>query len=149
MELLPTILEDKAICNLMNTHKTSIHVAILVKRNKIIAMATNKVGSRSRGAGWSDCTIHAERNVVKELGDFNKMNGACMYVFRISKAKTKVGAEKIQSSEPCYDCHLFLEKCVREYGLSRIFYSTNQFVELDLAIRPDRKDSVHYATRHG
>ena len=138
MEFLPEILEDKSIINMLGS-KINIHVAVLVKRNKLIAMATNKVGSRSRGAGWSDCSIHAEKNVVRELGDFNKMNGASMYVFRISSASDKIGLEKIQNSVPCHDCHLFLEKCVREYGLMRIFYSTNQFVELDLALRPRKK----------
>ena len=62
---VPDILEDKTIMNLIHAHKTSIHVAIIVKRNKVIAMATNKIGTRSRGAGWSDCTIHAEKNVVR------------------------------------------------------------------------------------
>ena len=137
--LMPSILEDKAICNMIKSHKTSVHVAVIVKRNKVIAIATNKIGSRSRGAGWSDCTIHAERNVVKEMGDFDQMRGASMYVFRISKCQTKCGMEKIQNSAPCYDCHVFLEKCVKQYGLRNVFYSTNIFVKMDFTIRPDKK----------
>ena len=139
--LVSPFINDKSITNLIKTHKTSIHIALIVKRNKIIATATNKIGSRSRGAGWSDCTIHAERNVVKELGNFDDLRGATMYVFRISRCKTKSGVDKVQNSEPCYDCHLFLEKCIKQYGLRRVFYSTNEFVELDMTNRPVRKNS--------
>ena len=126
------LIQDKAIENLVTSHNTSIHVALLIKRNKVIAVATNKIGSRSRGAGWSDCTIHAEKNVVKELGNFELLRGATMYVFRISRCKNKVGREKIQNSEPCHDCHIFLQKCIQKYGLRKVFYSTSEFVELDL-----------------
>ena len=140
--LLETILEDKMIRNLVYSHKTSIHLAALVKRNKVIATATNKVGSRSRGAGWSDYTIHAEKNVVKELGDLEQLRGATMYVIRISRCKTQEGMDRVQNSEPCHDCHLFLEKCVKQYGLRRVFYSTTEFVELDFAVRPARKPTT-------
>jgi hypothetical protein len=137
--LLLSLMDDKTISNLVQSYKTSVHVAFLVKRNKVIAVATNRVGTRSRGCGYSDCTIHAEKNVVKELGNLEQMRGATMYVFRISKCRTKLGMEKIQNSEPCYDCHLFLEKCVKNYGLRRVFYSTNEFVELDFNERPQRR----------
>ena len=140
--LLSSFLEDKAIANLVNTFKTSVHVAFLVKRNKVISVATNRVGTRSRGCGYSDCTIHAERNVVKELGNLEQLRGASLYVFRISKCKNKFGMEKIQNSEPCYDCHRFLEKCVKNYGLRRVFYSTNEFVELDFSNRPLRRNTT-------
>ena len=52
--IIMNLLEDKTIKNLVECHKTSIHIALLLKRNKVIAIATNKIGSRSRGAGWSD-----------------------------------------------------------------------------------------------
>ena len=133
------LLDDKSLSNLVAAHKTSIHVAILVKRNKVIAIATNKIGSRSRGAGWSDYTIHAEKNVVKELGNIEHIRGATMYVFRISRCRSKEGSEKIQNSEPCYDCHIFLQKCIQKYGLRKVFYSTNEFVELDMNNCPAKK----------
>ena len=127
-----SLIYDKAITNMVTSHRTSVHVAIIIKRTKVIAVATNKVGSRSRGAGWSDCTIHAEKNVVKELGDFDQLRGATLYVFRISRCKEKEGREKIQNSEPCHDCHKFLQKCIQKYGLRKVFYSTNEFVELEM-----------------
>lgn len=135
------LLKDKTICNLVVSYKTSVHVAVLLKRNKVIAVATNKIGSRSRGAGWSDCTIHAEKNVVKELGNLELLRGATMYVFRISRCRTKEGVDKIQNSEPCYDCHIFLQKCIQKYGLRKVLYSTNEFVELDVDNCPPRRYS--------
>jgi hypothetical protein len=137
--IMPEILKDKMIKNLIYSHTTSIHLAVIVKRNKVIAMATNKIGSRSRGAGWSDYTIHAEKNVVKELGDLEQLRGAIMYVIRISRSRSQTGMDRVQNSEPCHDCHLFLEKCVRQYGLRRVFYSTTDFVELDLSVRPAKR----------
>lgn len=133
------ILDDKRIKNLMFSHTTSIHLAVLIKRNKVIASATNKIGSRTSGSGYSNYTIHAEKNVVKELGDLEHLRGATMYVIRISRSRTQEGMERVQNSEPCHDCHLFLEKCVKQYGLRRVFYSTTEFVELDFAVRPARK----------
>ena len=136
---VPDILADKAIMNQLKAQKTSLHVAFLVKRNKIIAVATNKVGSRSKGSGYDHYTIHAEKNVVMELGDINQMRGASMYVIRISKCTTKTGLDKVVNSEPCHDCHLFLEKCVKQYGLRRVFCSTSGFVEVDFSVRPPKK----------
>lgn len=137
--LLTSLLDDKTISNLLTTYKTSVHVAFLIKRNKVISVATNRVGTRSRGCGYSDCTIHAERNVVKQLGDLEQLRGASLYVFRVSKCRTKTGMDRIINSEPCYDCHLFLQKCVKNYGLRRVFYSTTEFVELDFNAKPTRK----------
>jgi len=137
--IISHILDDKAIQNMCNSHNMSIHVALIVKRGQVIAKASNKIGSRSRGSGYSDCTIHAERNVVKELGDTEAMRGATMYVVRISRARTRVGNDRIQNSEPCHDCHLFLTKCHVKYGLRSVFYSTHELVEMDFTDRPARR----------
>lgn len=98
-------------------HRTSLHKAVIVKRGKIIAEATNQIGTRSSGSGFSDNTIHAEKAVIKKLGDFNKLRGADLYVFRVG------GEEHSHFSQPCPDCQLFLKKCMREYGLRFVFYS--------------------------
>ena len=133
--LFEHILDDKFIQNLRGSHKTSIHVALIVKRGQVIAKAANSIGSRSRGCGYSDMTIHAERAVVKELGDFQQLRGASLYVVRISSN----GEHEIKNSEPCHDCHLFLKKCHEKYGLSRVFYSTHEFVEMDFTTRPAKR----------
>jgi hypothetical protein len=135
LSLFSQILDDKSIQNLRASHNTSIHVALIVKRGQIIAKATNSIGSRSRGCGYSDMTIHAERAVVKELGDLQQLRGASLYVVRVSRS-SKCG---IKNSEPCYDCHLFLKKCHEKYGLSRVFYSTHEFVEMDFSCPPAKR----------
>jgi hypothetical protein len=100
-------------------HDASIHRAVLVKRNKIIAEATNNYGSRSRGSGYDKASIHAEKNVIKSLGDVQKMRGADMYVMRFNRA----GDVKLVNSTPCSRCFPFLAKCMKEYGLKRVYYT--------------------------
>lgn len=98
-------------------HNTHLHYAQLVKRNKVIAIARNSIGSRSRGCGWSDSTIHAERAVVKRLGDISQLRGCVMIVVRVNKQ------DKLMPSKPCADCQCFLFKCMNEYGLRKVIYS--------------------------
>jgi hypothetical protein len=120
---LDDFLNDPRTVNLRNIHNTSLHVAILIKRGKVLAQATNRIGSRSRGAGFSSLTIHAERNVVKQLGDISQLRGADLYVVRISKSLTDA-PPIFQSSKPCHDCEKFLVKCMREYGLNNVYYTS-------------------------
>lgn len=101
------------------SHRTFVHIAAIVLRGKIIAEATNKIGSRSSGCGYSDYTIHAERNVIKQLGDLSKLRGADLYVLRQHRSDPK-----FLNSKPCPDCTIFLEKCMREYGLKNVYYTT-------------------------
>ena len=101
----------------MNPLNTSMHHAIILKGNKILASAFNKVGSRSRGCGYWEKTIHAEVNVVKSLGDLSLLRGATLIVVRHGMDGT------LKSSKPCKSCHNFLEKCMSEYGLRKVIYS--------------------------
>ena len=103
-------------CSEHRKHGTFIHKAVIVKRNKILAVAENSVGSRSRGSGYSDWTIHAEKAAVKKLGDISQLRGASMCVWRVSRIN-------VLPSKPCSDCHMFLEKCMREYGLRSVYYT--------------------------
>ena len=107
---------DPPVCGL-NPHRTSLHYAQILQRNKVIAFARNSVGSRSRGCGYSDMTIHAERAVVKRLGDTSKLAGCVLIVWRVGPQGN------ILPSKPCPSCQLFLEKCKREYGLRKVVYS--------------------------
>ena len=101
-----------------NKHKTQAHVAVLLKRGKILEIASNAIGSRSRGCGYETRTIHAERAVIKKVGDMQKLNGAVLVVIRIMKGTGEVG-----NSEPCHSCKCHLEKCMKEYGLRNVYYS--------------------------
>lgn len=121
--VLEMFLADPRTANLREAHATSVHAAVLVKRGKVIAQATNRIGSRSRGSGWSTNTIHAERNVVKDLGDISQLRGADMFIMRFSKDRKREGFDRFMGSKPCASCQLFLEKCMREYGLKNVYYT--------------------------
>jgi hypothetical protein len=122
--LLEQFLDDPRTKRLVECHTTSIHVAVLVRRGQVITHAHNRIGSRSRGSGYSQQTIHAERNVIKSLGDISLLRGADMYVMRFSKDSHKVGHDRFMSSKPCSSCQIFLAKCMKEYGLKNVYYTS-------------------------
>jgi hypothetical protein len=99
-------------------HNTHLHVAILMKRGKILEVATNSIGSRSKGSGYDTRTIHAERAVLKKVGDISKIRDSILIVFRLGK-----GTKDLVNSEPCHSCRCHLEKCIRDYGLKQVYYS--------------------------
>jgi len=99
-------------------HNANFHVAYLYNnRGQLMAKRPNGIASRSRGAGCSDYTIHAERAVLKALGDFNKLRGATMVVVRYGAYGT------LEPSKPCHGCTCHLTKAIQQYGLRRIYYS--------------------------
>ena len=79
--------------SLTHTDWCHIHVAVLVKRGKIIASACNQIGNTDR------------------------LRGADMYVFRNGRTPDS------RYSQPCHACEVFLRKCMREHGLRYVFYS--------------------------
>jgi hypothetical protein len=99
-------------------HKTQAHIAVLMKRGKILEIASNSIGSRSKGCGYQERTIHAERAVIKKVGDMSKLDGAVLVVIRVMRGTGEVG-----NSEPCHSCRCHLEKCMRRHGLRQVFYS--------------------------
>ena len=105
------------IDSIPRAHNTELHVAILRKRGKVLGIATNRVGSRSRGCGYSAATIHAERAVLKMVNS-RELHGAEMYVVRLTNSR-----RDIVGSKPCHSCTCHLEKCFREHGLRRVYYS--------------------------
>lgn len=110
--MLPyTITENKCV------HGTQYHYAEILKGNKVLASSRNRIGSRSRGCGWSDQTLHAERAAVKALGDLSQLRGCTLVVIRLNKRNEVVG------SKPCGDCVKFLTKCMNKWGLNKVIYS--------------------------
>lgn len=99
-------------------HGTRLHIAKLVKNGKEIAQSRNRVGTRSRGSGWNDYTMHAEFAVVKELGDISQLRGCTLIVIQLAKDN------EIKQSKPCHACEKFLTKCMKLYGLRKVIYST-------------------------
>jgi hypothetical protein len=112
-------LTDPRTTSLKERHYASLHRAVLVKRGQIIAIATNNYGTRSRGSGYSRSSIHAERNVVKVLGNVHELKGADMYIMRFSREEEM----RFVKSTPCKACEKFLEKCMKEYGLKNVYYT--------------------------
>ena len=112
-------LQDPRTTSLKEKHNASLHRAVLVKRGQIIADATNNYGSRSRGSGYSKGSIHAERNVIKKLGDISLLKGADMYIMRFSREDEM----RFLKSTPCSACFVFLDKCMRTYGLKNVYYT--------------------------
>ncbi len=110
--LLPYVSSRKTRFN------STIHVAVLVKGRRVVAVATNKPASRERGSNYKKSTIHAEVNLIKTVGDITKLRGTTLIVLRY-KAETHYW----DYSKPCPSCTQFLEKCMREYGLQRVYYS--------------------------
>jgi len=103
-------------CKYTRHSTTHFHMAVIMKRGKVIAKSHNSIGTRSSGSGFSDRTIHAEKAAVKELGDISKLRGASLCVWRVS-------AMSILPSKPCEDCHIFLKKCMKDYGLRAVYYT--------------------------
>ncbi|NBT47240.1 MAG: hypothetical protein EBT07_05390 [Actinobacteria bacterium] len=84
---------------------TSLHIAFVYGRGGILlAMSTNRIGTRSSGAGFSTMTIHAERAALKAVGDFTLLRGAVLVVVRIGRGGN-------------------LEKAMDKYGLRCVYYS--------------------------
>lgn len=105
-------------CAIMKSRLKHIHIAMIVKGKKILGIASNFLGSRSSGCGFDDRTIHAERAVIKKVGDYSLLQGAIMIVVRISPGTRHAGY-----SEPCKTCKPHLQKCMKKYGLKCVFYS--------------------------
>jgi deoxycytidylate deaminase len=112
-------------------HNTSLHVAFIVRRGKIMSIASNSVGSRKKGCGYGDRTIHAEMAALKKV-DWRELDGADMYVFR-----WRTSEKNIAYSLPCYNCSTVLNKCIKNWGLKKIYYS----------IDPDNYNANAYAER--
>ena len=96
----------------------SLHIAFVYGRGGVLlGMATNRLGTRSSGAGFSKMTIHAERAALKAVGDVSLLRGAVLVVVRVSKGGNLMG------SKPCHECECHLGKAISKYGLRCVYYS--------------------------
>lgn len=117
-EMVRGLMEEQIPKMRMKHRLNKIHIALLWKRGKVMEMACNMVGSRSKGCGYDHSTIHAERAVLKKIGDVTKLEGATMVVVRVAR-----GTGEFVNSQPCETCRPHLEKCMKEYGLKSVYYS--------------------------
>jgi hypothetical protein len=93
-----------------------IHIALILKRGKLLAWGTNQYSSRSMGCGSSTYSCHAEAVVIKRLGNKAHLRGAVLVVVR-------PGTHTFNNSEPCDECKIRLNKHMREDGLVAVYYS--------------------------
>ena len=121
--ILEHFLEDPKTCNKRFVHMAELHLAVLIKRGRVIASAMNRYGTRSRGSGFSTSSLHAEKSVVKELGDISQLRGCDMFVMRFTRNQALEGHDRFLGSKPCHACDVFLDKCMQEYGLKRVYYT--------------------------
>lgn len=105
------------------------HVAVIVYRGRIIASAVNRIGYRQETSKsyyntylHTDRNLHAEENVVRSLGNYNKMKDADMYIMKFGRGQND---GNYVNSKPCAKCECFLNKCMKEYKLKRVFYTTS------------------------
>lgn len=101
---------------------SKFHIAVLVKRGKVLSYATNQLASRSTGASsrGSQTYIHAEKNVIRSVSK-KDLRGASMYVMRLKQFPD--GSSQYQYSQPCPECEILLKKCMNKYGLSSVFFT--------------------------
>jgi hypothetical protein len=98
--------------------KLHLHVAFIFGRGgALLGMATNRPGTRNSGAGYSGSTIHAERAVLKAVGDMSLLKDATLVVIRVNKQG------ELRLSEPCHECRCALIKAMEKYGLKQVYYS--------------------------
>ena len=106
----------------MNTH-----VAVIVNRGKIIATAVNRIGYRNENSqSYYNTYLHTEKNkhaeelAVKALGNYNRLRNSDMYILRFGRGQNY---ENYSNSKPCAKCHCFLNKCIKDNKLRRVFYT--------------------------
>ena len=125
---LPYLMETFRLQSKVDQRYTYLHTSAIVLRGKILTVNTNKIGVRARALRKGDRydksthgpgTVHAEIVALQSIGDLNRLRGAEMYVWRLSPALGRPS-----NSAPCSECRRVLEKCMREYGLKRVYYST-------------------------
>lgn len=102
---------------------TKFHVAVLMKRGKVIACAWNKAASPKKGASINGAGfVHAEKNLVLSLKqNYGVLKGADIYVMRIS---SKINDQRsFQYSQPCPECTCLLNKCLRRHKLKNVYFT--------------------------
>ena len=71
--LVEDFMEDPRTKSLRDEFSAELHLAAIVKRGKVLATATNRYGTRSRFAGACRSSYHAEKSVVRELGNLTQL----------------------------------------------------------------------------
>jgi hypothetical protein len=81
---------------------------------RVLKDSQNRVGSRSRGSGYYDYTLHAEIALLKEI-DYDELYDRTLVVICIEHDED--GLIRFRNSTPCCKCQRILDKFVRKYRL--------------------------------
>jgi len=104
----------------------SKHGCIIVDKNgNIISTAYNKTLNISphklKNLNKDDkFSVHAEENALNNV-DKTKLYGAKLYVIRLGG--NIENNPLILNSKPCKRCTSIIEKCMKKFGLKRVYYS--------------------------
>jgi len=124
-EILQQFLTNAKTSKLNDNCPTKFHVAVLMKRGKIVKIAWNKMGSRSSGASTngSQCFVHAEKNLILSVKkNYELLRGADIYVMRISNIIDN--KRSFQYSQPCPECTCLLNKCLKQHKLKTVYFTS-------------------------
>lgn len=103
------------------------HGALLIKGNKIISRGYN----RTLGEKCGLASYHAEKMALMNC-EKREIRGATLLVIRL-KHNVDYSQVDFQNcdirdifmySKPCCKCESLIQKCIREYGLKRIYFSS-------------------------
>jgi len=81
---------------------------------RVLKDSQNRVGSRSRGSGYYDYTLHAEIALLKEI-DYDELYDRTLVVICIEYDEE--GVIRFRNSTPCCKCQRVLDKFIRKYRL--------------------------------
>ena len=95
------------------------HMALVYdRRGHRIAVASNRHGDRSQGAGFDRYTLHAERAALRAVGDQRLLRDATLVVMRFD------ARGEVRCSMPCHACRAHILSATRKHGLGRVVYSS-------------------------
>jgi deoxycytidylate deaminase len=89
-----------------------------------LAFAHNKEGTRGASTKGSGEYVHAEKNLLLSIkGNYSLLRDASIYVARISPIPN-TREKEFTYSQPCPECTVLLTKCMKTYGLKKVFFTT-------------------------
>jgi deoxycytidylate deaminase len=98
------------------------YIAIIVdNKNNIISVGFNTIRYRSSKHS-SKNSLHAEIDAINRC-QRKLLNNATMFVTHVNHNPDIPFT--FVSAKPCHDCAIKLAKCMKNYGLRYVFYTTN------------------------
>lgn len=100
---------------------------IIDRKGDVIAKACNRyTGLRNLSIPYvagKKMSCHAEENALSQV-DPKRLHGARLYVTRISDCN---GVTTLKYSKPCVHCTAIIHKYMKNYGLQKVFYTSDDY----------------------